>query len=321
MNSPPRERGTGENEISNPQFPVGSLFVLLELIKRRTWLFLITPTVTGILCATFTFLLPDTYRAQVVLAPSSPFGEKEIATNLESFGAIDHLSGVNFFTPDKERLPSALKVLVSKKFIYAFVQKYGISDSVLLQNGTFFSLCRFALSRIERIAYYMGGGFEVLSGCHFDDEDVYSVLMSKMSVYHDKRSGLVWLRLEHHSPAEASDWLTWLVHELNECLRQRSINETKTVISRIRDLQKSDSLIHHRSLLASLREIQERKLTYLAASTDFVVEVLDSAAAADVPVGPRRSIIVFVGLVFGLFLSMSVLVAGHFIFRTNTESA
>lgn len=127
-------------------------------------------------------------------------------------------------------------------------------------------------------------------------------------VSHDKKTGLVTLRIRWRDREQAALWANELVKRLNVAMRQRAIAQTNAFLSYLEKELAATSVLATREAINRLIEAQIKQRMLANVTEDYAFRVVDKAVPADVddPVQPRRLLMFLSGPVVGLFVGLVV---------------
>lgn len=100
--------------------------------------------------------------------------------------------------------------------------------------------------------------------------------------------------------------LDWLVEDINDVMRARSISQTTQNLSYLEEQLKKTSITDMRSTFYKIIEEQTKSLMLAEVQDEFVFNTIDPAIVPEIKFEPKRSIIVllavFIGLIFGVII-------------------
>tara|TARA_B110001450_G_scaffold245428_1_gene258448 strand:- start:906 stop:1361 length:456 start_codon:yes stop_codon:yes gene_type:complete len=143
----------------------------------------------------------------------------------------------------------------------------------------------------------------------------YAQFMSKFSFSQDDRYGTFTIAISNKSPVLAQQWVTWLVQDLNQSIRERDINESERAIALLKSQIESTSLVGMRSMFFRLIEEQTETILLASVRSDYLFKVIDPAIIPEVKSAPNRALTCILGTLFGGFLSILIVFLMHFIPR------
>ena len=150
------------------------------------------------------------------------------------------------------------------------------------------------------------------------NREVSELLLGMVTTSMDPRdkAGLVTLSLEWenpHNPNKIADIANSLISNINFHAKQRAIVEAKKSISFLEKELEQTSVLNSQTILYSMIEQQMQKIMLANIRDEFVFKIIDPA------VNPRRAevkpvlMVVFIGMILGLFFGSFTAVSANFI--------
>jgi len=242
----------------------------------------------ALLAAVISLLMPNIYRAEVLLAPVG--GEEGkgggLAGALGGLGGIASLAGISL--PAGGNTEEALAVLKSRAFIWKFVRDNRLMP-VLFADDWDAAHKRWKENDPEK----QPGMW-----------DAYRIFSSIMKATRDKKTGLVTVAIEWKDATLAAKWANALVARVNEYLRQRAIAASD---ANLKYLNRELARTHVEDIRKALFELisQEQKKAMLANTREqYAFRVLDAAEPPDKKARPKRTLIVLLSTFVAGFLAV-----------------
>lgn len=244
----------------------------------------------AILAAGISLLLPNIYRAEVLLAPVSDESGKGggLSSALGSLGGLASLAGVSL--PSGGSVEENLAVLKSREFLWRFIKD----------------------EKLMPVLFEDDWDAEARKWKEDDPEDqpslwdAYRMFTEDglLSVSTDKDSGLVTVAVEWKDPELAAKWANSLVQRLNAFLRQRAIEESRANLKYLNKALKETQLEDVRKALFELISQEQKKAMLANTRVQYAFKVLDSAQPPDKKAKPKRALIVILTVFVVGFLAM-----------------
>ncbi|RMH15061.1 MAG: hypothetical protein D6698_11700 [Gammaproteobacteria bacterium] len=260
----------------------------------------------GILAALGSLLMPNIYRAEVLLAPVSDDSSQSggLSAALGGLGGLASLAGISL--PSGGNTEENLAVLTSRDFLWRFIREQKLM-LVLFEDDWD------AVNKRWR---------EDDPEAQPTEWDAYRLFTEDglLSVSTDKDSGLVTLAIEWKDAELAAQWANALVERLNDYLRQRAIAESKANLQYLnRELDRTQTEDVRKALFELIS--QEQKKAMLANTrVQFAFRVLDPAQPPDEKARPERILIVVLSMLASGFLA-AVFVAVREGIRNRKETS
>jgi len=244
----------------------------------------------ALLAAGISLMMPNIYRAEVVLAPVTDEGSKSggLSSALGGLGGLASMAGISLGGGGS--VEENLAVLKSREFLWQFIKDQKLmpilfedawdadkkswkEDDPAKQPGLWDAYRKFTK-----------GGL--------------------LTVSKDKDSGLVTVGVEWRDAALAADWANMLVNRLNEFLRQQAISRSN---GNLHYLNKELSRTHVADMRKALFELisqQQKKAMLANTQKEFAFQVIDKAVAPDKKAKPKRALIVILSAFVAGFLAV-----------------
>jgi len=280
-----------QSSLLSPQSYSDDEIDLLEywrIIWGKRKLILSVTFAAAVLAAGISLLMPNIYRAEILLAPVSSDDGKGggLSSALGGLGGLASLAGISLGGGGS--VEENLAVLRSREFLWKFIKD----------------------QKLMPILYEDDWDAEKKAWKESDPDsqpslwDVYRTFTKGglMSVSADKKSGLVTVGIEWKDPELAAEWGNMLVIRLNEFLRQQAINRSQ---GNLQYLNRELSRTHVADIRLALFELisQEQKKAMLAnTQKEFAFQIIDKAVAPDKKAKPKRALIVILSALVAGFL-------------------
>ena len=135
-------------------------------------------------------------------------------------------------------------------------------------------------------------------------QDGFRVFELIRMVSEDKKTGLLTLAIEWRDPRQARDWVDELVKRTNSILREKALAEAQKNMDFLEQQIRQTSLIEVRQTIFSLMESQLKKIMLAKGNDQFAFKVIDPAVVPEKKIKPKRTLMVALGAMVGLFISI-----------------
>lgn len=281
--------------------------LFLTLWRAKAVIVAVT-SVFAVASVVIALMLPKIYRAEALLAPVA---QQESVNGALSgiagqFGGLASLAGINLNSGSSvDKTTLALETIKSRQFLANLIAQHDVLVPL------------FATARWD-------GGADGL----VIDEDIYDTSSGEwlrnvdppltpepslqeahekfnaiLTVTQNAETGLVSIAAEHKSPFVASDWVTWLVEDVNSYMKQRDIAEAQKSISFLQRQIEQTSVAEMRQMLFGLIQEQTRTITLAEVRDEYVLRTVDPALPPEQRASPNRKLIVIVGTLLGGMLA------------------
>ncbi len=139
--------------------------------------------------------------------------------------------------------------------------------------------------------------------------EAHDYFLSILEIFKDKKTGYVYIAIDHQSPVFAEYILKLIISEVNTISREREIKESSDAIDYLSLKQYSTNVTSLKSSINKLIEQQLQKQMISNITEEFLLKTIDPPIIPEVRVRPNRVFICIIGVFFGFILSVfSILV-------------
>lgn len=261
------------------------------LVKYKRMILLVTFG-TALVAAGISLLLPNIYRAEVILAPTAAGDQKGdgIGKALGSFGGLASLAGVSLGGGGSNE--ENLAVLKSRDFLWKFVQEKKLMP-ILFEDEWDKAANRWKESDPKKQPGQL---------------TVHRLFVKEglMTVETEKKTSLITVSIEWKDPKLAAEWANDMVDYLNQYLAERSIQRSERNLKYEREALMKEQIEEFRKSLLDLIAQDTKNAMLATAQKDFGFKVIDPAVEPDKKAKPKRAIIVALATVLAGFIAMMV---------------
>jgi uncharacterized protein involved in exopolysaccharide biosynthesis len=250
---------------------------LIRAVSADRWI-IVGITAAFTLCGViYALVAPQWYRADVVMVPAD---QKSMSSAFGQLGGLASLAGVS--------LPSGsntepLAVLRSQGFSRSFIESRELTKTILDGFGE--------------------------SSKDKDVRDALKLFDTKVrSVVEEKKAGTVTLSIIWRDPVVAAGWANSMVRMLNDRQRKKALDEAERNVAYLQKEIANTSVISLQQSLGRVLETEMQKLLLARGNEEFAYKIIDPAVASKERFAPRRSVIVALSLLAGVFFSMLLVV-------------
>ncbi len=258
---------------------------------------------------------PNIYKATTLLAPASEQGGAGgLAKMAGQFGGLASLAGINLGAGGTDKTGLALEVLKSRVFLENFINKHNLlvplmavknwdanSNTLILDEKIYDATNKAWLREVKAPKKPEPSAWEA-----------YQSLKNIFSIMTDKETGMVTLAIEHYSPEVATQWLFWLVRDINTAMREQDKAEAQRSIDYLTAKLKETQLADMQTVFYQLIEEQTKTIMLAEVSQEYVLKTIDPANAPEEKAKPKRALIVVLGTMLGGILSVLIVLVRYF---------
>lgn len=299
MHKDKKTSGFNQNEVDL------NTFISLILGNKKFILFITLPFI--FLVTIYSLLIPNQYTATALLAPT--FEKKDLSSQLGSYSVLTGAAG--FSLPGESSIPSEEAVARIKSL--EFFSKHFL-PFIKLEN----MMAVESWSHESNEIIYNKKIFDInsqkwLNGSRFSKNNIpskqeaFRVYSKILSISKDSKTGFVQISITHHSPELAREWVSLILKNINDSMRDESKTTSTSSINFLNDQLTKTSLKELKQAISKLLEAQVQDLMIASASKNYVFKILDPPSVPEIKSYPERLKIIILGSFFGFFLSVCLL--------------
>jgi len=296
-----------------------SLKELSCVIWRGKWIVIFMTFTFAITSTIFAMSQPDMYRADSLLSPADSSGSSGLANISGQLGGLAALAGVNIGGSEKSQAELAVQVIKSRQFVESFITQHDLivplmavknwdikSDTLIIDSDIY------SETTDEWFREPKG-----LRGKKPTLQEAYEVFIKEVfDIEKDKDSGLYSVSINYYSPFVAKKWVTWLIEDINNNMRERVISDTKNNLLYLHSQLEKTSVAAMQGTFYKLIEEQTKSLMLAEVQEEFVFKVIDPAVVPEVKFKPKRALICIIGTFLGVSLGLAMVLL-NFVFRRH----
>lgn len=290
-----------------------SFYDIAVLIKQRKKVVAIAMAITTLLALAVALFSTPVYRASTVLAPVSTDSD---ATGLSSlaggFGGLANLAGL--MGGEGGSIEQNMAVLRSRVLADLFIGENNMR-MMLFADSWDVKQKKWKRGIMKSFTAFLGVADKKSNQQNVGDEpgeggptpeEVYRKFDGIRSVKIDKETGLVTLSIEWKDPEMAASWANKYSRLANEYIRTQEVSEAKKRIEFLTDHFRSTTLTEVQNAISKLMEAELKRSMLASVREEFAFKTIDPAVVPELRAWPKRGLIVFVGLVGGFILGITI---------------
>jgi len=263
----------------------------------------------------FALSQPNIYKASAVLSPvTSESSAGGLSALAGQFGGLASMAGVNLGGGASDKTGLALEILKSRSFIKKFIErhdllvpimageKWDMATNTLILNEDFYDQVSSKWIREVKAPKKTKPSLW----------EAFVVFSSFLNVSQDKNTMMVTVELEYFSPIMAQQWLTWLISDVNEFVRDQDQKEAQDSIDYLTEQLKSIHVSTMEAGFYQLIEEQTKNMMLTKVKAEYVLKTIDPAQVPEEKSKPKRALIVILGTILGGLLSVIIVLIRYF---------
>jgi uncharacterized protein involved in exopolysaccharide biosynthesis len=258
---------------------------------------------------------PNIYKATTLLSPTSDQGGAGgLAKMAGQFGGLASLAGINLGSGGTDKTGLALEILQTRVFLENFIDKHQLliplmaaknwdvnSNTLIINDEVYNETTKTWVRDVKAPKKPEPSPWQA-----------YQSFKEILSITTDKESGMIILAIEHYSPEVATQWLKWLVHDINSTMREQDKIEAQNSIDYLTKKLQETQLADMQTVFYQLIEEQTKTIMLAEVSKEYVLKTIDPANAPEEKAKPKRALIVVLGTMLGGILSVLIVLIRYF---------
>lgn len=300
------------------------LMELVAALWRGKWWILATTALGAVIAVGVALWLPNVYRAEALLAPSSEQQGGGLSALAGQFGGIASLAGINLGGEKADKTAIAVEIAKSRQFVSQFVRRHQLEVPLiaaikadkktgeLIINGDIYDSQHNRWLRPATLSKTSAP----------TDQELVKAFNAIASISLDKKSGLATVSVEYYSPQMAKQWVDWLVSDLNATMKARDQAETARNIAYLKAQLEKTAVADMQTVFYKLIEEQTKTQMLAEVNPEYVFKTLDPAVVPEEKAKPKRALIAVLGTVLGGMAGVLIVLVRYALRRreSNTTS-
>ena len=272
------------------------------------WLIGSVTCLSTVVAIVVTFLSPDIYRAEALLAPNDQDRAGGLSALAAQYGGLASLAGIELGSAQADKTVLGLEILQSRKFISDFVERHDILVPLMAAKDWDASSGELEIDASDydvstnRWTRSVGPPRKTIPSM----QEAYEEFIEILLVSQDNKTGLVKVAVEHYSPTIAKQWVDWLVEDINSTVMQQDVAEAEEAIDYLNSQVAKTSLADLQNVFFRLIEEQTKTVMLAKVSNEYLFKTLDPAVAPESKARPRRLLMVLLATMLGGLLGVAI---------------
>ena len=278
--------------------------LLAKLNKRKKFISIFV-FITTLVAAAISFSMPNKYTSSVLISPM--FDENRNSTLSSSLGGLASLTGVSLSDDRVSKPKLAIEVLKSRKFFKNLDSKYNLLPDLMAldywdseKNTLIYDERKYNVKKNTWSLDAKGTSLKPSL------QKSHKIFLDHLTVAQDTETSLINIYIEHKSPLVAQEWLSNIVFEINEVIKNEDIMQAQRSIDYLKTQVTKTDLSDLQSSLYDLIQAQIQTIMIAEASPEYVFSTVDPALVPEKKSSPQRVLITLVGFFVGLILSIVI---------------
>ena len=151
-------------------------------------------------------------------------------------------------------------------------------------------------------------------------QEAHLKFSSIFAVIPDKKTGIINLSIEHHSPYIAKQWLDLIIFEINNLSRLDDMKQAEKSIDYLKDEIKVTNLNEIKEGISELIQSQVEKIMLAKVTPEYLFKIIDPPYVAEIKQGPSRALICILGFLLGLMLGLLSVIIRYFTSTNKSQN-
>lgn len=263
----------------------------------------------------FALSKPNIYKASALLAPASAEGGAGgLAALAGQFGGLASMAGINLGGGGSDKTTLALEIIKSRAFIEKFIEKHQLLVPLMASKGWDTASNKLIIDSEVYDTQTQQWVREVKAPKKPEPSpwESYKAFKDILTVSQDKTTSMVTLAIEFYSPEMAKQWLTWLISDINDYVREQDKQEAQNSIDYLKQQLQEVELVNMESVFYQLIEEQTKNMMLVQVNKEYVLKTIDPPQYPDEKDKPKRALIVVLGTMLGGMLSVIIVLVRYF---------
>lgn len=268
----------------------------------------------------FALSQPNIYKASAILAPvSNEGGAGGLSALAGQFGGLASMAGINLGGGKSDKTSLALEIVKSRSFIERFIVKHDLlvpimagenwdmaTDTLILDNELYDQVNEKWIREVKLPQKPKPSSWEA-----------YDEFLGLLTISQDETTTMITIQIEFFSPELAQQWLSWLIADVNEFMRDQDQKEAQNSIDYLTEQLKDIHVATMETVFYQLIEEQTKNMMLTKVKAEYVLKTIDPAQVPDEKFKPKRALIVVLSTILGGLLSVIIVLIRYF---SNKES-
>ncbi|KIF50409.1 Wzz/FepE/Etk N-terminal domain-containing protein [Vibrio owensii] len=294
---------------------------LFNALWKGKWFIIVTTFVFAVGAVLYALSLPNIYKSDALLAPAESSNGGGLSKMAGQLGGLAALAGVNLGAGESSQTDLAVQVMKSRQFVEAFIKKHDLLVPLMAAKN--WDLESNMLILDEELYNSKNSEWlrepDGLRGATPTAQEAFEVFSKEvLNISQDKESGLYTVSVKNYSPYLAQQWVNWLIEDINQVMRERTIAETSQNLAYLNAQLQKTAVTDMQSTFYRLIEEQTKSLMLAEVQEEFIFKVVDPAVVPELKDGPKRALICVLVTLLGGMLGVAIVLV-RFAFRKEDK--
>lgn len=285
----------------------------LKIILERKILIISMSFLGGLLFASLSLLIPNSYKSEAMLTPEDNDSNMQL---LRQYAGLASIAGIDLRGDSEDLSEEAVERIQSFAFFNEFILPHVKKQDLIAlrkwdaKTDTYIYKKRKFDADQEKWIRRVRFPKQVIPTA----QEAYKKWTKHLSIDQDKRTGFVTISITHRSSKLAKSWLDLIILEINRSMREEDKIKALKALDFLQNESKKVNYAEIDLAISALQEEELKSLMMIEVNEDYVFSIIETPVAKEKKSWPPRSIIAILGAVIGFLLS-----AFYIYFRDNKK--
>jgi len=296
-----------------------SLSELISAIYSGKIKVIVGTIIFAILSVALALYLPNQYKSKstLIINSESSGGLSSLAGSL---GGLAGMAGISLGGGQENTNPLIAKELItSQAFILKFIEKHSLLVPIMASTKWDEANNKLVINSkrydVDRGLWLFKD--EPTKKDRPKQEDIVKEFKKLVTLSEDSKTGIITLSIEFYSPELSQKWLSLLINDVNETIREYDIEQSTRSIKYLQGLLVETDNNYFKETFYKLIEEQTKTLMISKVRDDYVFKMIDPPNLPEKKSKPLRAIICVLGTIFGGFLMTLWILVRYFMSVTE----
>jgi len=299
-----------ENEFYfDDEFDLRELFNVLWTSKN---LIILITAIFAIGSVVYSLSLNNYYQSGSIFIARSASGNQ----GLSQYSGLAAMAGIKLPSSGEDKTAQMIELIKSRKFVKHLMTFESILPSILAakryNNRTQELLFNQKLYESETKTWKNNEIPSYLKA--------HSAYLDMLSIRQDKKTGFIYINIEHISPVFAKDFLELIIRESNELLRKKDMDESKQGLEYLTSELSKTPFVEIKESINALIEVQLETQMMAQINQDYILIEIEPPFIPEQKSKPRRTFICVTGTILGGILSVLIVLIRHYSFGEEDQA-
>jgi len=313
-------QGIAPYPYSDDEIDLKELFMVLW--QGKWWISGIT-AVAAVIAVVVALMMPNIYTSSALLAPADS-GAGGMSSLVKQYGGLASLAGVSLpGGGDSSKAGLAKELMKSRAFLADFIERRQILPELMAAKSWNANTGELSFDADLYDAKTQTWVREVDPPKQAQPtlQEAHKAFTEILAVSEDKETAFVTVSIEHLSPLIAQQWVTWLVDDINQAVKDQDVEEANRSIDYLKEQVANTALADLQTMFFELIQSQTETVMLAQVRPEYVFKTIDPAVVPEEKSKPSRALICVLGTLLGGMLGVLLVLVRHYAFNKDSALA